>query len=147
MEKEIVKPNKNPYKPFQIRWKEKLGKKECPYLVRYVLNTPIGSIRLHKWIGSDDKRNFHDHPYSFITFVIKGSYIDVCENSKEELKRFSIRYRKAEHKHYVDIPKTGATTLLICGPAKRRWGYYVNGKLRSPMKYFSKFGHICPTWE
>lgn len=62
---------------FQIRWAEPLGKPECPYMFRWVFVFFGFSIRLHHWIRSDDKRFFHDHPWSFITLVLKGQYTDV----------------------------------------------------------------------
>lgn len=58
-------------------WRQQLGRPECPYMERWVLNLGrLGSIRLHHWIRSDDKRAKHDHPADFITLVLKGSYED-----------------------------------------------------------------------
>jgi hypothetical protein len=37
----------------------------------------LGSIRLHHWFRSDDKRFKHDHPSDFITLILKGSYTDL----------------------------------------------------------------------
>lgn len=61
-----------------LTWKEPLGRPECPYMVRWVLNLgPLGSIRLHHWWRSDDRRAKHDHPADFVTLVLKGSYDDL----------------------------------------------------------------------
>lgn len=66
----------NKVKNFQIRFNEPLGTAECPYAYRWVLIFFGYSIRIHKWIRSDDKRYFHDHGWWFATFVLKGSYIE-----------------------------------------------------------------------
>lgn len=128
-------------KPFQIRWNEPLGRPECPYMRRWVFNFGLFSVRFHKWIRSDDKSHFHNHPWSFLTIVLRGSYIDVTPVRKDELTAGSMRWRKAGHLHYVDVPVGGALTLLFCGPKVQNWGYWVNGRILRTVKYFHKFGH------
>lgn len=60
---------------------------------------------------------------------------------EDQLKRFSFRYRKAEHKHYVKVPETGCLTLLITGRSNRKWGFWIGETFKRPLKYFDKFGH------
>lgn len=132
--------HKKPFK-FGIRWKEPLGMPYCPYMYRWVFNFKLFSIRIHHWIRSDDKRAFHSHPWNFITFVIKGSYIDVTPEGKETLKFGSIRYRKNHHMHYVDVPKTGCWSILLTGNPNFKWGFLVNNKFIRKDKYFKKYGH------
>ena len=113
---------KRKFKFLQLRWKEPLGRSECPYAFRWILNFGPFAFRLHKWIRSDDKRYFHDHPFSFVTIIIKGSYVDLSESEgsfgpiREKLTFGSIRFRRAEHRHYVEVPKSGALSFLITGP-------------------------------
>ena len=137
--KQQIAPKKT--KLFQIRWNEPLGEKECPYAYRWVFIFFGFSVRIHKWKRSDDKRFMHDHPWWFITLVLKGSYADVSEKGRDTLKRFSFRYRPSSHKHYVEIPKGGCWTILFTGKPLRNWGFWVNGKFKRPLKYFHKFGH------
>ncbi len=148
--REDLKPERRRFKLFQLRWKEPLGSKDCPYAYRYVLNLGLFAIRVHHWLRSDDKRHFHNHPYWFLTCVVKGSYTDVSELSLSEkasitlhdlLSFGSIRFRKASHTHYVDVPKGGAWSILLTGKPYQPWGFFVNGKLKKPLKYFHKFGH------
>lgn len=132
--------------PFQIRWNEPLGLPECPYAYRWVFIFFGMSIRLHKWVRSDDKRYMHDHAWNFRTFVLKGYYHDISEyNGAEICERVKwTAYRKATHKHFVDIPKGGAWTLLFCSKPYRKWGFWVNGKFYRPLRFFSRHGHpIC----
>lgn len=127
--------------PFQIRWNEPLGESHCPYAYRWVLNLHLFSIRLHNFVRSDDKRYFHDHPWNFITLILKGSYIDVSPTGRDRLTAGSLRYRRFDHKHYVDVPEGGFWSLVITGPLVHKWGFWVEGKFRRPFKYFRKWGH------
>lgn len=125
-------------------WAEALGKAECPYIVRYCLDFGLFSIRLHHWLSSDDQRNFHDHPWWFFTIVLKGSYTDISPNKSERMTVGKFAFRRALHRHTVKVDKGGCWTLLITGPEKRIWGFWVNGKFRKRNKYFYMFGdHPC----
>jgi hypothetical protein len=135
-----VKPAK-PFSWFQIRWNEPMGEKACPYMFRWVLVFFGFSIRLHKWLRSDDKRFFHDHPWNFLVIVLRGGYADVCPEGRDILRVGSVRFRSALHRHYVDVPQGGALTLLLCCPAYRNWGFWVDGKFKRPLKFFHRFGH------
>jgi hypothetical protein len=129
-------------RPFQFRWREPLGKPECPYAYRWILNLWLFSIRVHQWVRSDDKRYFHDHPWSFITIVLRGSYVDVSPAGRDPLSLGSIRFRKATHQHYVEVPRGGALTLLVTTLPVRHWGFWVKGKFKRPLRYFGKYGHV-----
>lgn len=128
-----------------ITWRQKLGRSECPYLERWVLNLKIISIRLHHWNYGDDDRAFHDHPWNFWGIVLKGSYIDDNPEGEEEMPQWKTFYRKAEHKHTVKT--NGCWTLLICGPEIREWGFFVLNKSQTNLiwhkakRYFLKNGH------
>jgi hypothetical protein len=69
-----------------IKWREPLGKPECPYCYRWVLPLgPLGSLRLHHWLASDDLRAYHDHPSHFATLVLRGGYWDETKGGAEWL--------------------------------------------------------------
>jgi hypothetical protein len=129
-----------PFKLFQIRWKEALGREECPYLFRWTFIFFGFSIRIHHWIRSDDKRFFHDHACNFVSIILKGKYTNVTPEGRFEVKAGSCWYSKADKRHYLDIPKGGAWTLLVCGRPYRKWGFWVNGHLWRPLRYFHKYG-------
>lgn len=137
-------------KPFQIRWNEPLGKKDNPYAHRYVFIFFGYAIRIHIWKCSDgpvensNEKHFHNHPWWFITWVIKGSYNDITVQGKELLKTGAIRYRKANHLHYVEPNKGGCITILLTGRPKQKWGFLVNNRILRPLKYFHKFGDNAP---
>ena len=130
------------FKKFQIRWKEKLGDPNNPYLYRWTIIFFGFSIRLHHWIKSDDNRFFHDHSCDLISSVVKGSYTNITPDGEFPVKAPSIWKAKARQKHWLKIPKEGAWTILLCGRPYHKWGFYVNGHKWRPLRYFSKFGII-----
>lgn len=139
-------------KYFQIRWKEPLGLKECPYLYRWTIIIFGYTIRLHHWLRSDDNRYFHDHACDLISMIIKGYYYNIIPKDNDHLDvNNSIRIKakpwkpwkaKATSKHYLEIPKGGAWTILLQGKPYHKWGFYVNDHKWRPLRYFHKFGII-----
>lgn len=130
-----------PFKNFDYRINEALGLPEAPYMHRYMLNLGLFSIRVHIWHRSDDKRFMHNHAFNFVTIVLKGGYTDVSPEGEDKLGLFSIRYRKAEHIHFVGWPKDPTVTLLFCGPKIQNWGFLVNNRIMRPLRFFSRYGH------
>jgi hypothetical protein len=92
-------------------------------------------------MASDDQRNFHDHPWSFYTLVLKGGYTDVNPEGEERMTAGKLVFREAEHKHTVMVDKGGCWSLLLTGPEKRRWGFWVKNRFRKRNKYFFEHGH------
>lgn len=124
-----------------IKMREQLGLDSCPYLVRWRIETPKGSVRLHHWLGPDDDRAFHDHPWSFVTFVLKGGYTDKNLDGEQHLRAPAIQYRSATHQHTVYPDAGGAWTIIVTGPKVRNWGFWLDGKFRKANKWFLTFGH------
>lgn len=129
----------NKFKSFQVRWKEKLGDKNNPYLVRYTFLFFNFSIRIHHWIRSDDERAFHDHAYNFISILLKGSYYNITPNSKKLIKAPFVWYSKATDQHYLKIVKE-AWTIVLCSKPFRKWRFYINNKSFRPLEYFHRYG-------
>lgn len=131
------------FRNFQIRWKEALGKPECPYLYRWTFLFFGFSIRIHHWLKSDDRRFFHDHSSDLISIILKGRYKNVTPNGEVEVKAGSIWRAKAEARHYLDIPKEGAWTLLFFGRKRRNWGFWdKDNHMLRPLEYFHRYGII-----
>lgn len=147
---------------FQIKWADEIGPSECPMMIRWVLNIPIGSLRLHHFLRSDTDRHPHDHPWWFVTVVLKGKYedrtpcpdcrsgpsgpygfCDTCHGFRylvDQLGTGSIRFRPALHRHWVHTD--GCWTLIITGRNLRKWGFWENNKIFRPVvEYFRKYGY------
>lgn len=126
---------------FRVAWRESLGLPDCPYVIRWRIETPVGSIRLHHWLGSDDDRAFHDHPWRFVTCVLRGGYTDRSPGGDEYLRPGAIRYRPARHQHTVVPDPDGAWTVIVTGPRVRTWGFWAAGKFKKANKWFAERGH------
>lgn len=114
------------------------------YNRRWYWQTPCFSIRLHHWMHSDDERNMHDHPWWFITFILRGGYTDVSPAGREELTAGQLAFRPALHRHYVKVHKGGCWSLLLTGPVRRKFGFWVGEKWKKANKYFLQHGkHVC----
>lgn len=130
-----------------LTWRQELGDPTCPYAKRWVINCgPLGSLRLHHWLSSDDKRAKHDHPSDFITLILKGSYVDAGIDTNERMTPGKICRRSAEHQHTVVVAPGGCWTLLYFFPERRKWGFFVRRKDGSfkwtkANKYFFENGH------
>jgi hypothetical protein len=134
----------------KIIWNFKGGLKECPYFRLWAIITKKGSIRLHNWLGDDDHRHPHNHPYSFYTFILWGGYDDYSYDefgtikNIEKMKAGMIRYRPANHMHQVLNVLPNTWTFLITGVPLFRWGFFVKGKIIKRDKYFATTGHHNP---
>ncbi len=103
------------------------------YMRRWrLVDTRWGGIRVHNIVRSDGDREFHDHPFSFVSFILKGGYVETRDEPglPRAYRRGSILYRKAETLHRltlmehdeteVDVP---AWTFVVTGPRRREWGF------------------------
>lgn len=155
---------------FKLVLGQHIGPPDCPLMRRWFLETPLGSLRLHHFIKSDDERHLHDHPWPFATLVIAGSYDDysycpLCEGLGritvlhaahrstvnchrclgkgklvDHLRRGSFRIRPAKHRHAVRT--TGAWTVIVTGPEERLWGFWMAPDVFRPMAdYFRRYGY------
>jgi hypothetical protein len=60
---------------------------------------------------------------------------------REHLRAPAVQYRSATHQHTVYPDEGGCWTVIFTSPKIREWGFWVNGKFKSRVKYFWKFGH------
>jgi hypothetical protein len=105
---------------------------------RWVFDAGLFAIRLHRWYKGrlGPQESMHSHAWWFLTFILQGGYTDATQpdsdgvaQSYEVVKAPAVRFRAAEHIHYVWPHKeTGATTLVISGPPLKEVFYYACGK-------------------
>ena len=102
------------------------GPDKRPYMIRYsLIETPWFGIKLHVFLRSDDDC-LHDHPWGFMSFILAGEYIEVTDAGQNLRKRFSLAFRRAEHRHRVVLVDglQPVVTFLINGPRRREWGFW-----------------------
>lgn len=126
-----------------------IPKNNKPYLVRHTLLSIYKwcSIKYHEILQSDGMCP-HDHPWPFITIVLKGGYYEwtpvvgqrdsgrfVGTKYNEQAGfyenchwhgRGSIMYRPAKWTHRLEVsPGVGkACTLVLTGAVLRPWGFF-----------------------
>ena len=124
-----------------FEWGRPLGRPDSPYVYRWMINFWLFSIRVHKWVGPDDGRAFHDHPWWYIAMVVKGCYADVGQWKPRLMLPFRPRLFRATHRHYVYPWVVPTWSVLLTGRETRQWGFWVDGKFRKRNKYFFEHGH------
>ena len=97
------------------------------YLVRrYLLpRNNFLNVYLHTFLGSDDDRALHDHPWYSASIVLRGTLIEHLPGGLKRtisLGRFSFRSPQLQHRIELPAGQT-ATTLFITGPVVRKWGF------------------------
>lgn len=99
-----------------------------PLMIRWiVLDCPLFSVRVHKFLRSDPD-DMHDHPWSFVSIMLRGGYWEREEDGRRWRRRGSIVFRRAMHVHRVELDE-GKTALTLCitGRTFREWGFHLPG--------------------
>lgn len=103
------------------------------YLLRwYVIpRNPWLNIYLHKFLHDDEDRALHDHPWWFISVMLKGGYYEVTQNNFTQRLAPSVAFRKPTYAHRVVLPRVSGTdtvrpcwTLVVTGRVVRDWGFH-----------------------
>lgn len=124
-------------KVFQYR---EIHKPEGLYLRRWYLSPRVRwlpfQIFLHN-IRLDDSRDFHDHPWPFISIILRGSYREFIRcpscvlngwylHTEQRIARAgSVLVNTAEHTHRVEIIKP-VWSLVIARRPRRVWGFWTD---------------------
>ena len=101
------------------------------YLKRWYLipRNRYFNIYLHNFVGSDDDRALHDHPWWSLSFLLKGRLSELLENSPMRgIMPFWPYLRSPNHMHRMILDSAEAWTLFITGPVVRDWGFRVLGR-------------------
>ena len=97
------------------------------YLIRrYLLpRNNYLNIYLHTFLGSDDDRALHDHPWYSISLLLKGTLIEHLPNkSRKIIKTGQFSFRSPQFQHRIELPAgQTAVTVFITGPVVRKWGF------------------------
>jgi hypothetical protein len=133
-------------RPHQI-----IGPPERPYLLRWfiIATNPWCNIYWHRFISSDDPV-LHDHPWAFLSIVLRGSYIEADQHGGRRRRAGHVAFRRAQHRHRIILELTPSpdgpagerpcTTLVITGPHRRQWGFWCDGQRFVPWREFGADG-------
>lgn len=101
------------------------------YLTRIrLVQTPLFGVYLHRFDGPDPRATLHDHPWPFLSLVLRGGYVE---------RRLDLMTMEVDEHHAIRwvnfMPKGGAHaimrltrvptwSLMFVGRRSRIWGYW-----------------------
>jgi len=110
-----------------------IGGQADPYMLRWYLipRNRWLNVYQHKFMRDDDDRALHDHPWWFVSLVIRGGYREHLDAGASLIRRAcSVAFRPAAHRHRValfpaaDGGRRPCWTLIITGRKSRTWGFW-----------------------
>lgn len=112
-----------------------------------ILSTPWFSIYIHGIYKADEDLHLHDHPWDYVSIVLKGFFTEKTLNynfikdekgisawrnasrNEDVIGPTRIIKRKAEQFHTIEsLHGKSVYTLFFTGKRRREWGYDVDGK-------------------
>lgn len=100
------------------------------YLTRWrIIQTPWCALYLHRMDGPDSRPTLHDHPWSFVSLILRGGYVEMRQDKHTMTPRIVERRRvnvmRRADAHYIrDLLRVPTWTLLLVGARRRTWGYW-----------------------
>ena len=96
------------------------------------------NVTLHKIVKSDDPI-FHDHPWGYMTIILRGGYyehVPVFDSRGQKFAEYSrwrgpgsIIIRKANEYHWLELDEEKPTvSLFFMGRQQRDWGFLKDNK-------------------
>lgn len=105
-----------------------------PYMTRlYLLNTPWRGWKVHWFQAPDPDSDCHDHPWWFVSLVLRGGYVEhrqfisggiLLGEIVRYRGRFSIAFRRSRDVHTIRYVQPGTVTFIMNGPKERSWGFW-----------------------
>jgi hypothetical protein len=100
------------------------------YLTRWwLVKTPWGGIMLHRMDGPDARTTIHDHPFPFVSIVLRGGYIEdrldpmrMIVIHARRVRRINVMRREDAHTIRL-LTRTPTWTLVFAGRHRRTWGF------------------------
>ena len=100
-----------------------------------LITTPWFSIKLHRIYRPDQQRDLHDHPWNFLSIVLRGEYVEdvpclhkvYAQKAYREVRHIRwFNWKKAEDLHAISwVSRSPVWTLVVTGPRRRVWGFFV----------------------
>lgn len=112
-----------------------------PYMLRYIVQTPWGTVRLHNIRRSDRDRFLHDHPWDFWSLLLTGGYVETLPGTVRErvsLMHGAVAWKEVPNRRvwpWLSLVRHAAEdlhglvldqpiwTLVWTGPRRRDWGF------------------------
>lgn len=100
------------------------------YLTRWrVVQTPLCALYLHRFTSPDPRPTLHDHPWHFVSIVLRGGYTErrlnrrtLAVDEAHRVRRINV-VRATDGHAIVSLDRNPTWTLLLVGRRHRHWGY------------------------
>lgn len=94
------------------------------YMRRYYLRGGRGPQRRFHLISADDPgRDWHDHPFDYVTRLLSGAYIEHTPVGSFRYGPGDVLTRKAEQLHRLELEDGPVWTYFVTGRFRRSWGF------------------------
>lgn len=100
------------------------------YLTRLrLIQTPLFGVYLHRFDGPDPRDTLHEHPWPFVSIVLRGGYIErrLDPHTMEVDENRVVRYINVKHAHnahaIIRLLRYPTWTLMVVGRRTKTWGY------------------------
>ena len=121
------------------RWKDIYWRGEI-YLSRlHIFQCPLFAVMVHFISQPDKQLHQHDHPVSMLCFVLKGWYVERRGWRSRMINWVNWIPAEAVHRIWA-VARGGCITLVICGPRKREWGFWVASEWIPWREYHQTYG-------
>lgn len=130
-----------------------IGSGESPYMLRWYLipRNRWLNLYLHKFLSDDEDRALHDHPWWFVSLMIRGSYYETSEAAPSVFvsnirEAPSLAFRSATHRHKVALLRDlngqpiPCWTVVLTGRNRREWGFWCPAGFVHWRKFLSQNG-------
>jgi len=109
--------------------------KGAPYMRRWIWRWFGRELRIHHIQAPDPGRSYHDHPFDFVSIVLRGGYVEEVYGDDgsgspldcyflERRRWLAVASRRAETRHRItEVSPGGCWTLVLAGPRRRPWGF------------------------
>lgn len=133
----IARGMANPY-PTLENYMERgllLGRKQFADLAE----PPRRRVRIHHILASDPGRHMHTHPWTFVSVILRGGYLEHLPRNQQQHARLDfdpehrisiwrgkgdIIVRRFGERHYIEKPAELDTyTMVLTGKKQGEWGY------------------------
>lgn len=107
-----------------------------PYIKRFrVVQTPWFAVYVHRIYEDDSDRASHNHPWSAISMVLRGGYLEAVQHGYEPDRHAGHvewhyrdqgtlhRLRYDTYHRIVGLARTPTWTLVVAGRKRRVWGF------------------------
>lgn len=89
----------------------------------YLFRSPFGSVFLHNIRTSDTGRDLHDHPWAFMTVLLKGGYVEQTPEGSRRINAPAVAVHSPDDLHRLELENGDAWSLFIHGPRRHNWGF------------------------